>query len=175
MFKKILKILFVLVFLFIFVGCVNKEPEKEIVEYIVTFDVDGIAEEVKVKEGKFVSIPSDPYKDGYNFVGWFLNDTEYDFGPVNENITVKAQFEERIIYHTVIFVDEDDVELIRLEIKHGDGVPDEDYPKIEGYKLVEISEDLSKIEKDLTVTMFPVVISILLFLNNFIMLMFMML
>lgn len=64
--------------------------------YIVTFDSAG-GTEVAAREvvgGKSVTRPDDPKKAGYTFMGWFLNDVEYDFtSRVEQNILLKAKWE----------------------------------------------------------------------------------
>lgn len=68
----------------------------EVKTYTVTFDTDGgskVASE-KIVDGKTVAKPSDPTKDGYKFLGWYLDDKEYDFdSKVTKNITLKAKWE----------------------------------------------------------------------------------
>ena len=63
-------------------------------EFTVTFDSDGgsaVAEQ-KVLNAPAVK-PADPNKDGYDFVGWYLGDTQYAFDTnVAANITLKAHW-----------------------------------------------------------------------------------
>ena len=63
-------------------------------EFIVTFDSDGgsaVAEQ-KLLNSPAVK-PADPKKSGYNFVGWYLEDTQYTFDSnVASNITLKAKW-----------------------------------------------------------------------------------
>ena len=62
--------------------------------YTVTFDSDGgsaVAEQ-KLRNAPVVK-PADPKKDGYDFAGWYLDDTQYTFDTnVTENITLKAKW-----------------------------------------------------------------------------------
>ena len=62
--------------------------------YTVTFDSDGgsaVAEQ-KLRNAPAVK-PADPKKDGYDFAGWYLGDTQYPFETnVAENITLKAKW-----------------------------------------------------------------------------------
>lgn len=63
-------------------------------EYIVTFKYNGKSKKVKVIGGNVVSPISNPNKENYKFLGWYLNDEIYDFSlPVEENITLIAKFE----------------------------------------------------------------------------------
>ena len=64
-------------------------------EYTVTFYYDGIEEEVVVIGGNSVSPISNPKKEDYKFLGWYLDDEIYDFSlPVEENIELIAKFEQ---------------------------------------------------------------------------------
>lgn len=67
--------------------------------YTVAFDSDGgsAVEAQTVKAGEMATKPADPTKDGSTFKGWCKEGTTelYDFSqPVNDNITLKAQWEE---------------------------------------------------------------------------------
>lgn len=67
------------------------KPEKY---YTVTSDVDGEKESVSVKEGEKASEKEAPQKEGYTFLGWYLEDQKYDFEtPVNTDITLCAKWE----------------------------------------------------------------------------------
>lgn len=67
------------------------KPEKY---YTVTFDVDGEKESVSVKEGEKASEKEAPQKEGYTFLGWYLEDQKYDFEtPVSTDITLCAKWE----------------------------------------------------------------------------------
>ena len=62
--------------------------------YTVTFDSDGgsAVTEQKLLNSPAVK-PADPTKDGYDFAGWYLGDTQYAFdAKVTENITLKAHW-----------------------------------------------------------------------------------
>lgn len=49
----------------------------------------------KIKKGDKVNKPTDPTKDGYTFVNWEYQNTEYDFNsPVESNLTLNAIWEE---------------------------------------------------------------------------------
>ncbi len=61
----------------------------------VTFDSDNEEEDqvVEVLDGRTVSKPTDPVKEGYKFAGWYLDDEEYEFTTeVHEDITLKAHW-----------------------------------------------------------------------------------
>ena len=67
----------------------------DITYYTVTFNSDGgssVASK-KVESGKTVAKPDNPTKTDYEFEGWFIEDTEYNFSsPVTSNITLKAKW-----------------------------------------------------------------------------------
>lgn len=63
--------------------------------YIVVFDTDGGTEiaEQEVKEGDKVRKPRDPEKEGYEFVMWESNGSEYDFSKkVESNLRIVAKY-----------------------------------------------------------------------------------
>lgn len=65
-------------------------------EYTVTFDDNGGSGSVteSVREGKVVEKPTEPVKEGYRFLGWYLDDEEFDFSkPIKKNIKLIAKWE----------------------------------------------------------------------------------
>ena len=63
--------------------------------YAVTFDSDGGSgvSPSAVTEGEPVGIPAAPFKDKYDFIGWYLNGAEYDFSaPVTSDIQLTAKW-----------------------------------------------------------------------------------
>lgn len=64
--------------------------------YTVNFDSNGGSTDFasqKVKENNTAFNPGNPYRNGYSFVGWYLNGTKYDFStPVTRNITLVAEY-----------------------------------------------------------------------------------
>ncbi len=96
--KSILVGLITIIFAFCFIAC------GEVAVHTVTFDGAGIIEnkEVDVRNNATVEKPEDPDVAGYDFVGWFIGENEYDFAtPVTENITLVAKFS--AIEYTVSF------------------------------------------------------------------------
>ena len=62
-------------------------------EVIVTFDTDGgsYLEPVSLPQGSKLDKPYNPTKEGYEFVCWKLNGSEFNFdNPITENITLVA-------------------------------------------------------------------------------------
>lgn len=79
---------------------VNYEKDIENIEnvtyYTINFDTNGGSsiDSIVVKENDAIIKPNDPTKEGYEFNGWYLNDTEYDFTKkVTEEITLMAKWE----------------------------------------------------------------------------------
>ena len=51
------------------------------ITYTVTYDTDGgtkVSKEI-VEKGQKATVPVDPTKDGYTFIGWYIEDEKYDF------------------------------------------------------------------------------------------------
>ena len=62
--------------------------------YTVSFDVDGDINSVAVEEGEKAVPPAAPVKDGFTFVGWYLNDAAFDFDTlITGDITLTAKWE----------------------------------------------------------------------------------
>ncbi len=63
-------------------------------EFTVTFDSDGgsaVAEQMILNSSAVK--PADPKKDGYDFDGWYLDDTQYNFDTkITKDITLKAKW-----------------------------------------------------------------------------------
>ena len=84
------------------------------VNYQVTYEVNGgsAITPATVLNGKTLSKPADPKKDGYYFIGWyadadFTTPFAFDATPITENITLYARFEAELIgqeEYTVTFV-----------------------------------------------------------------------
>lgn len=77
---------------------VAKWNENAKAKYTVTFNSNGgsAVSSQTVTEGNKVSRPSNPTRDGYNFGGWLLNGSVYDFNSsVNGNITLVAKWNQK--------------------------------------------------------------------------------
>ena len=70
----------------------KEKAEKENYKVEIEYE-EGKKTEVELTEGKVVK-PSDPEKEGYKFLGWYVNGKLYDFKEkVGSNITIKAKWE----------------------------------------------------------------------------------
>ena len=122
--------------------------------YSVTFDTAGgsAIPSLTVKEGETITKPNDPTKEGYTFIGWYYNDTLYNFSTeVTSDVTLAAKWEKNAVISYVIeetdsyvgqvkiFVvrEKDDVKekvagIIDIVTNNGKTVKDKEIPK-EGY------------------------------------------
>ncbi|MCL2166451.1 MAG: InlB B-repeat-containing protein, partial [Clostridiales bacterium] len=65
------------------------------VTFTVCFDVGNEIWYISVESGMTVPRPSDPVMYGYSFVGWFLDDAEFDFdSPITGDIVLVAHWEQ---------------------------------------------------------------------------------
>ena len=74
---------------FFLTGCFFKE------KYTVTFKTNGGSEvaNVVVRDGNKIEEPEIPQKDGYVFIGWYLDGEEFDFDKaISEDITLVAKW-----------------------------------------------------------------------------------
>ena len=93
--KKIICLLFLFIFSFVFISCDENNPVIDDIYYEVKFIIDTKEEVKKVKENTKVPKPVDPEKDGFEFIGWYTDDTLYDFNSlVTKDITIIAKFNE---------------------------------------------------------------------------------
>ena len=95
------KIVFLFTMLFAFcmvlVACGDGTVTPTPSTYRITFDSDGGSkvEAIVGEAGIEIAAPTDPTKEGYKFLGWYLNDVEYEFTVMPEiNITLVAKWEE---------------------------------------------------------------------------------
>ena len=102
--------------------------------YEVTFDSDGgssVATQ-KVESGQTATKPDAPTKTDYDFEGWFLGDTLYDFNtPVEANIKLKAKWE--IAIYTITFDSDGGSDVEEKYVTAGKTVEEPDTPGKQGY------------------------------------------
>ena len=78
-----------------------------VVTYTVTFDSNGgsAVTAQNIEAGQKATKPADPTKSGYDFKGWTLNGSAYDFNTaVNGDITLVATWEQQQVVPTVYTV-----------------------------------------------------------------------
>ena len=76
-------------------GAITLVAKWNVNSYTVTFDSDGGTEieSQTVEYGSKVTKPTDPIKDDASFIGWYLNDEEYNFDTlVTSDISLKAKY-----------------------------------------------------------------------------------
>ena len=105
---------------------------------VVTYDSNGTVIEVIVKKNTVLKRPKDPVKEGYKFIGWMLDDKEYDFSSkVTKDITLVANFkkdDEETIYTIKFNTDSNN---IVKDIKVKDGkITNLPTPTKEGYEFI---------------------------------------
>lgn len=88
----------------------------------VSFIVKGEETKVEIEKGQLVKEPQNPEKEGYEFIGWFLEDDLYDFeDAVFEDIKLVAKwYELEIEMVTITFLDDEKVS--NIEIVKGEKV-----------------------------------------------------
>lgn len=101
--KKLKNILVLLLLGLCLVGCEFGGGPKT---YTVTFkDGTEVLETQKVKANDYAVEPDEPLKEGYVFVGWYLDGEEFDFAEeITKNITLTAKWEEDIPGYKIRFV-----------------------------------------------------------------------
>ncbi len=79
-----------------------KKDSKKITKVVVSFDTDGGSNinSVELEQGKTIGKLPTPTKDGYTFIGWYLNNEKFsENSKINSNITLKASWK-KINYGT---------------------------------------------------------------------------
>ena len=69
----------------------------EVNYYTITFDTAGGSsiDSIVVKENDVITKPDDPTKEGYTFLGWYIDDEEFNFEDlVKSDLTLVAKWEE---------------------------------------------------------------------------------
>lgn len=105
--------------------------------YTVRFDTAGGTEAapVTVGAGGTVSAPENVTREGYDLVGWYLGDEEYDFdAPVTGNLTLTARWQVRT--YTVRFDTAGGTAAAPATVGHGSAVGAPENVTREGYRLV---------------------------------------
>ena len=113
-------------------------------EFTVVFNLD--YDELKlanqnVKKGQLVNKPNDPVRAGYEFLGWFIGETKYDFTKtVESNITLTAKWKNNdpdAEEFVVIFdLDYDELILVEKTVLSGNKVDKPNDPVRAGYEFL---------------------------------------
>ena len=108
----------------------------EISSYKVKFDSNGgtAVKEQDVAVGKSAVKPTNPTRDGYNFIEWQLNDKTYNFNSeVTSDITLKAKWEANVKSYTVTFNSNGGNNIPNQTVKEGNKVTKPTDPIKDGY------------------------------------------
>lgn len=136
-----LLLVFCVVIIALFCLIPNKEPslKEEVASYKINFDTAGGNEiaAVSIDEGKTITKPNDPVKEGYLFIGWYLGDELYDFSKgISEDIVLTAKWEkveEGVNYYIVAFNTLGGTTIANQTVKEGELPTRPENPVYEGY------------------------------------------
>ena len=108
--------------------------------YLVTFNSNGGSVVAPIQTGlsKTIDKPEDPKKDGYEFVGWYLDGEKFDFNTeITENITLRAEYqEEEEIYYTLSFDSLGGDKIEEKIVQENAVLEDVPIPVWEGYEFI---------------------------------------
>ena len=103
----------------------------------------------KVEEGKTAIVPGTPYREGYTFLGWFINGEvgdRFDFSaPVESDVSVYALF--RIRTYSVVVIDGNTV-ISEQTVNYGDTAVQPVVTDKEGYIFIGFDESFKNVTKD---------------------------
>ena len=109
--------------------------------FTVTFDSNGGTEvpSQQVYDGDYAVKPTNPTREGYNFRGWYIGSTQFDFAtPITSNISLFAKWTEDTTISdnttfTVIFDSAGGTEVPSQTVKRGDTAIKPTNPTRDGY------------------------------------------
>lgn len=133
--KALLLFLFIT---FLLVGCKDKPT------YVIEFyDYDGtLIESQSLKEGKKITPPTAPNREGYNFIGWDL-----EFDVANKDLAITAQYQ--IKTYKVQFFDIDGNEVANQTIDHGKNASPPTLQTVEGKTFKGWDKEYTNVTQDL--------------------------
>lgn len=125
--------------------------------YTISFDTNGGTQvgSQKVEGGKNVTKPTNPTREGYEFLGWYLNGVEYDFKtPVEGDLKIEAIWKQVIVDDDIDVKDEENK--VDEEEKQEEKEDEEEKEEVTKYTVKFDSKGGSKVasktvEKDKTV------------------------
>lgn len=138
----------IFIFCVIIIGLYNLKPNVETGEiaklqtYQVTFQTeDGTLASYDVEEGKQVTPPEEPTREGYIFRGWTANGEDFDFNSaITGNLVLEPKWEEQapdITYYTVAFNSDGGSSVASQTIAEGDYAQHPGYPTKDGFDFVD--------------------------------------
>ena len=120
----------------------------------IKFDTDGALEipDIVIKKGETITIPEDPQKDNYRFVGWYLNDNKVDETTTfEEDVTLIAHWEE-IPEYTIKFDSNGGSNVASQKVREGKLVAKPTDPTRNNYVFYEWQLNNKKYDFDTPVT-----------------------
>lgn len=110
--------------------------------YTVTFDSNGgtIVESQTLNRGDKIVKPIDPTRNGYEFIGWYLEDKQYYFDDeIKDNIKLEAKWAKKTNVQTVTVTFDTDggSKISQIEVEVGEKLKQPTNPTKEGYVFVE--------------------------------------
>ncbi len=147
-------ILVVILGVIVAIYCINSNKKNQIDEevyYSVKFmnDDGSLIYNKRVLNGETVSKPTDPDRNGYTFLGWFYDNTEYDFNSIiNKNIELIAKWSSleetnetnetsTIKMYKVVFDSDGGTSVSSIEVKEGEKLSSPKNPTKKGFTFVE--------------------------------------
>ena len=125
----------------------NKDPETdpeikvvdwEIVDkneyFDVTFDSDGgsAVETQNVRYNAKAAEPTEPKKEGFTFLGWFVGETKFDFdAPIKADVELKAKWATSV-YKITFDLNNGEANVVFTDLEHGSVTPKIPAPTKEG-------------------------------------------
>ena len=151
MLKKLSFFVFSLLVLVTLASCQNNAGQTS--KITVTFNSNGgtLIEEIELDQEATILQPADPEKEGYEFVGWYLDGELFDFDNyvVNESITLKAEWNKIVeakTYIVKLYLNGGECDIEQIEFKDFKEVvlP---IPTKEGFKFIGWFTGTTKVEE----------------------------
>ena len=103
--------------------------------YKITFDNNGVSQEIEVNENGTITKPADPTREGYTFEGWYYNGEKFDFTTkVTEDMVLEARWTSDSAKKWVVTFDSNGGNNIaNLNVEGGKKIVDIPSPTREGY------------------------------------------
>lgn len=121
----------------------NKKLDEDIIDiYTISFNGgEGISyDAIEVKEGENISLPENPTREGYIFVGWMLGDEPFDPSKeITGDITLTAKWkkiDETKKYYTVYFNTDGGTAIANQVLEEGEHITRPENPTKDGYEFV---------------------------------------
>ncbi len=141
-------------------SCITEETTINAKYKIITYNVsyyDGdnkIGETISVEHGSKLSVPENPEKERYKFVGWFTSTefiTQFNFAEttITKETSIYAKFEQEIF--TVRFIGFENVELSVQDVRKSESAQAPSAPVVEGYTFNGWDKEFSNVNKDIVI------------------------